>query len=758
VTGCATQILVLTITPPGTNTTTASACGSYTWAVNGTTYTQSGTYSSVTGCSTEILVLTITPSTSNTTTASACNSYTWTVNGTTYTQSGTYSSVSGCATEILVLTITPSTSNTTPASACSSYTWAVNGTTYTQSGTYSSVSGCATQILVLTITQPVNYYTDADNDGYGTGTPVPSCTPVPGTATVTGDCNDNNSAVNPGAAEECGNGIDDDCDSQVDEGCGCSNPPTANAGVDIVICNTAIANLSGSFGGGATSATWTTSGDGSFTPNASTLNAAYIPGPNDITAGSVNIVLTTNAPILCNAAADTLVLTIQQGGAATPGPISGPTSLCNPNGVNVTYSISAVSGALSYSWTVPNGTVIVSGQGTTSLTVRWPFSAIHAGVIGDICVSSVSACGSSSTSCLGITMQLTTPVMPPTISGPNKVCAGTLATYSTGNVARAITYNWTVPTGVTILNGQGTNIINVQYLANFAGGNITVNGVNGCGSGVVRSKAIMLNLLTASASITGQSTGLCASTGVVYTAVPVTGATSYLWTVPPSATIVSGQGTNSITVDFGNFNTGSVTVAAQNGCGNGSVRSLTVTGAPGQPTPITGPVVLCPNQIYAYSVGTTAGATTYTWTVPSGFQILNNTQGTKNLDVRSGGNQAVGQVIAVRASNACGVSPARTLTGISITGCGRSGRDELQLLSYPNPTSDVLNVVFTSESNEDVVISFFDASGRLVLTENRNADEGYNNFQLSLNALAKGIYTMQLRTSTMVGQQLVVVK
>ena len=135
------------------NTTTVSACDSYTWLNTGQTYTSSGTYTgTTTNCITEVLNLTITSSTSNTTTASACDSYTWNVNGTTYTSSGTYTSVSGCHTEVLNLTITSSTSNTTTASACDSYTWSVNGTTYTSSGTYTSVSGCHTEILNLTIT------------------------------------------------------------------------------------------------------------------------------------------------------------------------------------------------------------------------------------------------------------------------------------------------------------------------------------------------------------------------------------------------------------------------------------------------------------------------------------------------------------------------------------------------------------------------------------------------------------------------------
>ena len=146
---CVTESLNLSITPSSTNTTTATACDSYTW--NGTTYTSSGVYTGNTAnCVTESLNLSITPSSTNTTTATACDSYTW--NGTNYSASGVYTgATANCITESLNLTITPSSTNTTPISACDSYSW--NGQTYTQSGVYTgTTANCVTESLNLTIT------------------------------------------------------------------------------------------------------------------------------------------------------------------------------------------------------------------------------------------------------------------------------------------------------------------------------------------------------------------------------------------------------------------------------------------------------------------------------------------------------------------------------------------------------------------------------------------------------------------------------
>jgi subtilase family serine protease len=74
------------------------------------------------------------------------------------------------------------------------------------------------------ITIPRIWYRDADNDGYSNGNTLTQCERptdyklASELIAMSIDCNDNNAAVNPGATEVC-NGIDDDCDGVIDEGC-----------------------------------------------------------------------------------------------------------------------------------------------------------------------------------------------------------------------------------------------------------------------------------------------------------------------------------------------------------------------------------------------------------------------------------------------------------------------------------------------------------------------------------------------------------
>ena len=68
-------------------------------------------------------------------------------------------------------------------------------------------------------------YTDSDGDGYGTGSGTNRESCLAGEVENNADCNDSNAAINPGATEVCGNGVDEDCSGVADA---CQGGSTSN--------------------------------------------------------------------------------------------------------------------------------------------------------------------------------------------------------------------------------------------------------------------------------------------------------------------------------------------------------------------------------------------------------------------------------------------------------------------------------------------------------------------------------------------------
>lgn len=119
---------------------------------------------------------------------------------------------------------------------------------------------------------------------------------------------------------------------------------------------------------------------------------------------------------------------------SAPGVISGLTTVC-PGSTN-TYSISAVSGATSYTWTLPGGWVGTST--TTSIDV----TANSTG--GDISVTANNACGASAPTILTITTAAAVDVST-SLSG---------ITISANNVGGGVTYQWYDCTSGTNIAGE----------------------------------------------------------------------------------------------------------------------------------------------------------------------------------------------------------------------------------------------------------------------------------------------------------------
>ncbi|MBW7867052.1 MAG: gliding motility-associated C-terminal domain-containing protein [Brumimicrobium sp.] len=116
--------------------------------------------------------------------------------------------------------------------------------------------------------------------------------------------------------------------------------PLVNASVDQIVCvNNSEVQLNGAVSGGASTGIWTTSGTGSFLPNATTLNAKYIPTPADITNGSVTLNLTSTNAGICQNESDFMTITFSSGPSVNAGPDT--LYVCSNNAdVNLVGSVS----------------------------------------------------------------------------------------------------------------------------------------------------------------------------------------------------------------------------------------------------------------------------------------------------------------------------------------------------------------------------------------------------------------------------------
>lgn len=168
-----------------------------------------------------------------------------------------------------------------------------------------------------------------------------------------------------------------------------------------------------------------------------------------------------------------------------------------------------------------------------------------------------------------------------TIAGPSSACQGqTGLLFSIPAVTNATTYSWVLPSGASITAGSGTNSITVSISASGASGNITVTPSNSCSTGSASSAfSLTVNPLPGAAGAISGALSVCPGlSGVAYSVPAIANATSYNWTLPPGASIVSGAGTNSIIVNYSSgAGSGTLSVYGSNTCGNGNVSFVTVS-------------------------------------------------------------------------------------------------------------------------------------------------------------------------------------
>jgi hypothetical protein len=297
-----------------------------------------------------------------------------------------------------------------------------------------------------------------------------------------------------------------------------------------------------------------------------------------------------------------------------------------------------------------------------------------------------------------------------------------------------------VPAGFTIVSGQGTTTLTVNTGTIASSVYIQVKAVNSCGISEEKKLSIKSAPQTP-ASITGPVNGVCQQQNVNYTTAAVFGGTSYTWTVPSGVTIISGQGTTSLFVKYNSSFTssGSITVKAVRACGSSSARSITVNAKSTTPTVINYPSSICKNQSgVVFSTPAIYGATSYTWTFPSGVTVLSGAN-TNTITVKFG---TTAGTVKVAAKNACGTGSYKSISiAFSCREANKVINDEAIMLHvYPNPTKGNVKVEMLSDKTEDALINLVDLTGHVLLSQNIILQEGNNQYELNLSNITTGMY------------------
>lgn len=310
------------------------------------------------------------------------------------------------------------------------------------------------------------------------------------------------------------------------------------------------------------------------------------------------------------------------------------------------------------------------------------------------------------------------PVATAPISGTALMCAGTSATYTTTAVPDAIEYDWSVSAGNTILSGDGTTSITVQFGAVPA--LVSVRARNGCGT--APDQVFYVDADT-SFQMTISPIGpisLCAGDEVVLSA---SNAASYLWSNGSTADSV-------LVVQSGTF---SVTGTSALGCIDVSPTVQV------QVNPVPTPTVFgnaSPDVDTAWPYETFSPiANDYVWTVNGG--TIQNGQGSDEVEVYwavSGPGW-----IAVEETTPLNCSDHDTMFVNVIPLNGIEEPTDGGMLVSPVLASDVVRVSVLGERAQGV-LELLDEGGRVVGRWNNALVDGA--FEFPVGGLANGSYVL----------------
>jgi hypothetical protein len=337
---------------------------------------------------------------------------------------------------------------------------------------------------------------------------------------------------------------------------------------------------------------------------------------------------------------------------------------------SVYHYVSALDVDLGNDTTMCHGNNLILNAGNPGCNYLWntgatsqSINAVTAGIYSVTVTNSDGCTDADSVTITEITMAA------PTITGSINHCVNSGYYYYTTEPGMN-NYQWSVSPGATVIYGNGTPELIVTWDQPGAQW-IRVNYTNAGGCTAINPSQlnVTVNPLPGLAgTITGPATVCAGTTGIAYSTAVIANAATYVWSLPPGATIATGAGTSSITVDFGvNAQPGNITVYGNNLCGNGSVSpalAVNVGALPGLAgIPVGEPVVCEGDTGVIYYVPPIFNAASYFWEIQGGGLITAG-NGTNSIRAKFPTGPA-NCLVTVVGLNTCGqgqISPALEVT------------------------------------------------------------------------------------------------
>lgn len=442
--------------------------------------------------------------------------------------------------------------------------------------------------------------------------------------------------------------------------------PTLTIPSNLTICgDSAFVQLSAAYTV-ATGVLWKTSGTGTFSPNASTAAAKYIPSAADVASGNITLTATTTGNGICNPVVKTLTLTITPIVTLNAG--TNQTVCENNSTVNLNAAITVAS---SVSWTT-NGTGTFANQTSPATTYSPSVADIAAGLV----TLTVKTTGNGSCKVKTGQVQVTIKPAPVVDAGlPQTVCANVTSISLSGNVTHAGGGIWTS-------NGTGTFANATAFATTYkptqadttAGSVIFTLTSTGNGTCTPVSKNVTVTFKKLPIVVAGPDQTVCGDSTYIQLAGSIANAGGGLWTKSgtglffPSTTDLNAV--YSITnADRANGTVVLTLTSTTNGSCPAQSKSLTLKITPAPVVTISTDTTVCANKSVISVSGTfTAAASGIKWTTSGTGTFSPNTTTAAVTYTPSAIDKAAGSVVLAMTTTGNGTcKPAQGHLTLTIT-------------------------------------------------------------------------------------------